>query len=554
MSAALEFEAAGGSRAEVDGLLDTSIRAVEELLSTSDEITLFARMKSAGSQVLQHRTIFIKPSVVGVPVESEGGDRKFSHHPYEPKMQLVIQALQTRGVYLDDLVVDVGTVSQSQMRAWPYVIITIPRLNAQIAVSNQKGQAIFVAQPATDLMDWAVFNKQLAGAPGTRFAHVQRIVCNGAWQPKMLDWVFGDAQATGAKVSLPGFVRAHRSGTYALSEGMIVEMAKLYRERHPERQWPSQNSGDVDRDIVTAVTGNPDWQPENWAKINTAGVQNLRGLKNSGSLAEILRRNGCAYDLTEEMIAKMANLYRLGDKNLQWPSITSGEVAHEVVVAVTGDTLWQRETWLGFDATSKRGGRGLTRKMTLPQLLRANGCHYDLSEEVVLKMARLWRQAHPERHWPTAEAGTIPKEIVLAAVGCEHWQQESWASVNHAFRKGVRGLRGPTSLGKFLMSHGCYYDQLTEERIVAMALLWSKRDPQGRLPGKESGVIPHDIVVEVFGDPLWQRETWMNINAVCKIGGRGLGEKTSLRQLWDKHLSDVATTSASKTVRPRLGL
>ncbi len=457
--------------------------------------------------------------------------------------------LQERGIYFDDLVVDVGRVRESQMRQWPYVIVTIPRLNAQVAVSNQRGQAVFVAQPAIDVMDWAIFSKQQAGVPGTAFSHVKRIVCLGAWQSKMLDWVIGAAQAAGAKVSLPGFVRAHRSGAYTLSEGIIVEMAKMYRERHPERQWPSQNSGDVDQDIIEAVTGDADWQAESWANINTAAVQNLRGLKSAVSLPKLLKRHGWGYDLSEEMIVKMANLWRLRAADRQWPSLTSGEIPHDIVVEVTGDALWQKETWQKIDSACKRSGRGMTRKVSLAQLLRDHGCHYDLTEEVVLKMARLWREQHPERQWPSCQSGFIPTEIVSAATGREDWRPESWNKLEWTFRKPTRGLKGPTTLSRFLFSNGCHYDQLSEEKIVELALRWREQHPQRRLPDREAGIIPHQIVAQVFKDPFWQPESWVNIDAVCRIGGRGLREKTTLKKLWDKYLPSSALSAASATAR-----
>ena len=92
------------------------------------------------------------------------------------------------------------------------------------------------------------------------------------------------------------------------------------------------------------------------------------------------------------------------------------------------------------------------------------------------------------------------------------------------------------TLAQLLRINGCHFDQLSEEKIVEMALLWRARDPLGRLPSKISGAIPQNIVTHVMGDPHWQAENWANINAVCKHAGRGLRQKTSLRQIFEKHL------------------
>jgi hypothetical protein len=538
MKAALAFEQAGGTPEQIDTLLDLSIRAADRLFSAPDDTAFVTSLEAGGAQILRHGSVFVKPTLTAAMPGVVGGRTRFAIQPYEPKLQGVVQALHKRGVYFDDLVLDVGRVSGSQMRTYPYVVITIPRLNAQIAVSNQRGQAIFVAQPAIPIMDWAVFDKQSAGVPGTAFSHVKRIVCTGAWQDKMLDWVFGTAQAAGAKVSLPGYVRSHRNTPYPLSEDMIVAMARLYRARHPDRQWPAQASGVVDEDIVTTVTGDPDWQRESWSSINTAASQNLRGLKDAHSLSAILRKHGCYYRLTEEMIVAIATMWRERHPDRKWPDRMSGEIPHDIVVAVTGDPLWQKENWMAIDSAGVRAGRGLTRKANLLAILQDHRPSYDLSKGMIIAMATMCRDRHPDGKWPHAESGEIPADIVTAVTGVPDWPAENWGGLDRACRKAKRGMTEKLSLARLLQQSGCHYDKLTEEAIVAMAVLWRDRDPQGRLPTKNSGPIPRDIVARVMGDPHWQPETWMNINALCKIAGRGLQQKTSLSQLWDKHFPD----------------
>jgi len=430
-NAAIAYEQAGGGREKVDELLDSAIRAV---FNVNREEDFIERLRKGGAQIFHHGAVFVRPDPEGEGLKN--GEGEYSPPEKEPRLREIILALHGYGIYFDDLVIDIGRVSNTQMRIMPYVIVTIPRLNAQVVVAEQKGEAMFVANPAIPFMNWALFEKKKAGQENTPFANVTRIVHAGDWQDRLIKTLFGEDLSTGPKVHMAGYVRAHRKSKYPLTEEIVVAMARMYRERHPEKQWPSLKSGVINRDIILQVTQDSDWRRETWETINHCGRREERGINRS--LYQILRAHGCHYDLTEELVVKMAHLYRKRHPAKRWPSQDSGVVDPAIVQQVTGDQHWQGETWGTINVLGSTGGRGLNR--SLNQTLRAHGCHYDLTEEKVAAMAQRYRDKHPERKWPSALSGVVDPEIVMEVTGDPNWKRETWSGIDTAGKIKSRGL------------------------------------------------------------------------------------------------------------------
>lgn len=317
---------------------------------------------------------------------------------------------------------------------------------------------------------------------------------------------------------------------YDLTEDAVVKMAKLYRERHPKKQWPNINLGTIDPEILQLATGNPLWQKETWEVISSAGLRNGRGLKRS--LQETLDAHGCNYNLTEDMIVSMAQLYREADEKNLWPTRKSGIVDPSIVYAVTKDEHWQEEEWERIDRSGRKSARGLS-GLGVTEILLKYGCHYDLTEEIIVKMAKLYRERHPKKQWPAETFGVVDPEIAKLATGEEVWREESWLNINNAGPAKSRGLT--RTLAQTLRAHGCHYE-LTEDLVVKMAKLYRDRHPQKRLPTEESGFIEQDIVIEATSDPHWQQEKWFNISMAGKSNSRGL--KRSLAQTLDAHFPE----------------
>ena len=448
MSSAIAFDeqSYGKSPEKVDDILATAITAFEDINSEENFLTLLER---GGAKIYQHGAVFIRPDPqqAGImPSEHESMNNPEIRH--EPRLRQVVMALQDKGIYFDDLVIDMGRVNANQMRRYPYSIITIPRLNAQIAVADQYGEALFAAKPALPFMNWVLFEKPMAGQADTPFADVQKVAMSENWQDRLFAAIgITKGAAHTPKVLLPGYVKAHRKSEYPLTEEMVVEMAKMYRERHPKKQWPMQRSGPIDRDIIEAVTGDPHWQDETWGNIHSACAQKSRNL--TRSLPQILKAHGCHYDLTEEMVVEMAKMTRERDPKRHWPAGDADAIDRDIIEAVTGDPYWQDETWTAIRGASQQKYRGLTR--SLPQILKAHGCHHDLTEEMVVEMAKMARERDPDKKWPTARWGSIDRDIIEAVTGDPHWQDETWENIHSSGKKKYRGLT--RSLAKILDAH-----------------------------------------------------------------------------------------------------
>ncbi len=364
MDAAIKVDAEGFEADKVDGLLDIAIQAVQNVNREEDFLN---KLERGGAKIFHHGAVFVRPDLTQSFNEAGEDAKPFEGPVFEPRLREVVMALQTKGIYFDDLVIDVGRVRDNQMRKWPYVIVTVPRLNVQIAVADQKGEAMFVANPAINFMNWALFEKPMAGQVDSAFENVKRVVHAGAWEEKLLGYVYGNDPIPPPKVNLDGWEKAQRKTKYPLTEEMVVAMAKMWRV-HPDnpkpKSWPNAKSGPIPRDIIFAVTGDEHWQDENWNAIGTAGKVKLRGL--TRGLRPTLDAHGCHYNLNEEMVVAIARMWRThpsNPKKWSWPTTASGSVPRDITLAVTGDEYWQDETFLLIDYAGRERARGLKRSL-----------------------------------------------------------------------------------------------------------------------------------------------------------------------------------------------
>ncbi len=285
-----------------------------------------------------------------------------------------------------------------------------------------------------------------------------------------------------------------------LTIGRILAWADAHRRRNGV--WPSMLSGPVFED-----------RGETWGAINDALFRGSRGLRGGSSIARLLakhrgrRHKHEAQRLTVARILAWADAHRrrTGD----WPSKLSGPVRDA-----------PGETWSGIDDALKRGGRGLPGGSSLPKLLaaRRGRRHVRYQPPVTGAQILTWVDDHYKRHgvWPSAHSGPVH-----GAPG------ENWASIDKALEYGRRGLRGGTTLPRFLARHrGRPYQSkgppLTEARIVRWAR--AHRARTGRWPTPASGP-----VAGVRG------EHWQKVNHALSAGLRGLtGGTTLLKLLGDR--------------------
>lgn len=126
-----------------------------------------------------------------------------------------------------------------------------------------------------------------------------------------------------------------------------------------------------------------------------------------------------------------------------------------------------------------------------------------------------WADAFFERRqrWPDRLAGSIPESL-----------RSTWRQVDNALIYGFRGLRGGSTLAQFLTEHRGVRNRqalphLSERQILAWADRFEKST--GRWPRERGdGAIPGT-----------DGETWRNVGAALREGGRGLPGGSSLQQL-----------------------
>lgn len=134
--------------------------------------------------------------------------------------------------------------------------------------------------------------------------------------------------------------------------------------------------------------------------------------------------------------------------------------------------------------------------------------------QFTIPMILAWADDHRERtgKWPKYSSGTVQ-----ATLG------ETWRMVDNALIYGLRGLAGKSSLAKLLAQHRDVRNvhdlpPLSQEQILAWAD--SHEAATGSWPNLNSGE-----VMQARG------ETWCNIDAALRSGGRSLTGGTSLAKL-----------------------
>jgi hypothetical protein len=220
--------------------------------------------------------------------------------------------------------------------------------------------------------------------------------------------------------------RGARSHIYIaeLTLERILEWADTYRER--AGKWPTRSSGTIDGS-----------DGEKWANIDAVLKRGGRGLAGKISLARLLsEKRGVRNikklpDLTVEAILAGADEHR--ERTGDWPKSDSGPLDDSGA------------TWKGVDVALVQGLRGLPGGSSLAKLLTEHrGVRHhlhlpDLTEEQI----RAWIGAHRNRtgRWPKKYSGAVADT-----------QGETWSGINHALRKGYRGLPGGSSLARLIKS------------------------------------------------------------------------------------------------------
>jgi hypothetical protein len=217
----------------------------------------------------------------------------------------------------------------------------------------------------------------------------------------------------------------NRGALPKLTEEQILSWVDSYHQR--TGKWPKAPSG--------AIAGAPG---ENWKQVNRSLEVGLRGLPGGSSLVRLLasqrgvRNPKDLPPLSGDQILSWADAHH--ERSGEWPTSGSGQVSEEPA-----------ETWRDIDTALARGRRGLPGGSNLAKLLgdkRGVPTRFDrpLAEYQVLA----WADLHWQRtgSWPMRKSGPVTDA-----------RGETWARIENALNKGIRGLPGGSSLARLIKEH-----------------------------------------------------------------------------------------------------
>jgi hypothetical protein len=218
-----------------------------------------------------------------------------------------------------------------------------------------------------------------------------------------------------------------------------------------------------------------------------------------------LRKTPKRPDLSVDRILGWADAHR--ERTGRWPNVNSGRIVETI-----------DDTWRGVNQNLRNGGRGLPRNTgdSLARLLmRRRGVRNvvhppQLSERQIIA----WVKEHRRRtgEWPLNRSG-----VVVAA------PEETWIAVDLALRRGLRGLKGESSLARLLDEHFGVRNirqlsRLSEKLILRWCDAHHRRT--GAWPTRESGAVAEA-----------SEEKWSAIDMALRVGARGLSGGDSLARL-----------------------
>jgi len=312
---------------------------VQDLLGIA-AATFSKRLKTKKIDVLEIETPFhfLPTHGLGASIEI-GSGAGFEKGTPEPRTERLIKLLNQRGIYTDDIVIYRGVTKQGTIRQTPYSIVQIPRLNREVAICDETGQASFVGQGQRGPLFWATHRKdQLDNQTG-----ITRVVHNDQWEARMLELLLTD-NAPQPKIRI---TRGNKQ-FFPLTVDIILIKALEYAVAHDGKLPIAKTKGEV-----------PGLSGEKWTAWEVAIQKNedralnidakglahlfrLYGLKtglneNKETITKAIERLKATGEhgltrqpeilFTSDFILIKALEYAAADKDGNLPSHLSGEVA-----------------------------------------------------------------------------------------------------------------------------------------------------------------------------------------------------------------------------------
>ena len=285
-----------------------------------------------------------------------------------------------------------------------------------------------------------------------------------------------------------------------LTISQILTWADAYFQRKSE--WPTHKDGPI-----------PEAPGESWRTVDKAMRNARRGFLVKSSLAQFLAEHRGVRNvqrlppLTTQHILTWADAHR--KRTGQWPTAKSGDIEDA-----------PGEVWVNIDTALTQGLRTLPAGSSLSRLLEEHRGARNIKNLPQLTLDRIlvWVDSHHERtgRWPTRNSGQIADS-----------PGESWANIDQALVKGLRGLDRGSSLARLLAEHRSVRNIQNLPLLSVNAILrWieAHRVRRGRWPNGKSGAID-----DAPG------ENWLSVENALRHGLRGLPGGSSLARLIREH-------------------
>lgn len=161
-------------------------------------------VEQAGGVFKQSNKVFIKTGEGHLAKPSTENPTAYEIKT-EPRLAILLDHLRNEGVngekyYIDDLVINEGSVDPKTMRKLPYHIIQIPSINMEIALCEQVGQTTFVKKGTVGGEFWENMNKnELDARPDVLLVDRHS---DKQWWEEVSDFLAEKSEATPKRVNV----------------------------------------------------------------------------------------------------------------------------------------------------------------------------------------------------------------------------------------------------------------------------------------------------------------------------------------------------------------
>ncbi len=147
-----QFNVAGKPKSYTapDTFLNNALQSLSRSWKNSTSLNdLFTQLEQAGTHVVRHEDVFIKP--VMQRAETNGKQQPWKDFEFPSRLAMVMSALQEQDIHTDQIEIHVSQINPNSMRKRPYVIVNVyddadkDNGGLQITVCDQKGEISFTS-------------------------------------------------------------------------------------------------------------------------------------------------------------------------------------------------------------------------------------------------------------------------------------------------------------------------------------------------------------------------------------------------------------------------